>query len=162
MKLLNSIWLIKVVLARLRQATLKMKRSKCCFFFQETNHYLGHLLTTDGKKLHLEKEKAISELNSPTNQKDLGEFLEMVVYYRKFINRFADTVIPLIKLTRRNVKCWWSQDCQTGFEYLKNCLTKNNILKCPDPSKRYVSLQMPQTKQQQLYQHKNSQMRMVK
>ena len=36
---------IKIVLARLRQANLKMKRSKCCFFKKEI-HYLGHLLTT--------------------------------------------------------------------------------------------------------------------
>ena len=32
----------------------------------------------------------------------------------------------------------WSDDCQSGFEYLKTCLTKSLILKYPNPHKRYV------------------------
>ena len=69
---------IKIVLARLRQANLKLKRSKCCFFKKEI-HYLGHLLTPDGIKPQLEKVKAISELKPPTNQKGIREFLEWLV-----------------------------------------------------------------------------------
>ena len=37
------------VLAKLREANLKLKKSKCSFFKKEI-HYLGHLLTTDGVK----------------------------------------------------------------------------------------------------------------
>ena len=128
---------IKIVLAILRQANLKMKRSKYCFFKKEI-HYLGHLLTTNGIKLQTENVKAISELNPFTNQKGIREFLRMVGCYRKFINRFADAARPLTKMTRRNGKFEWSQDCQTGFEYLKNSLTKDKIIMYPDPSKRYV------------------------
>ena len=40
---------IQIVLNRLRQAKLKLKKSKCAFFKKEL-HYLGHLLTTDGAK----------------------------------------------------------------------------------------------------------------
>ena len=128
---------IKIILARLRQVNLKKKRRKCCFLKKEI-HYLGNVLTTNGIKPQLEKAKAISKLKPPTNQKHVREFLGMVGYYRKFINRFPDAARPLIKLTRRNVKFEWSQDCQTGFEYLKNSLTKDKILRYPDPSKRYV------------------------
>ena len=62
----------------------------------------------------------------------------MVGYYRKFINRFADAARPITRLTRRDVKFEWSKDCQIGFEYLKYSLTKDPILKYPDPLKRYV------------------------
>ena len=61
--------------------------------------------------------KAISEMNPPTNPKGVREFLGMVDYYTKFINRFADPVSPLTKLTKRDVKFGWSPDCQAGFEY---------------------------------------------
>ena len=68
---------IQIVLTRLKQANLKLKKSKCTFFKKEL-HYLGHLLTTDGIKPQTEKIKAISEMKPPTNQKGIREFLGMV------------------------------------------------------------------------------------
>ena len=128
---------IQIVLNRLRQAKLKLKKSKCVFFKKEL-HYLGHLLTTDGVKPLLDKIKAISEMKPPENQKGVREFLGMVGYYRKFISRFADAARPMTKLSRKDSKFEWSDDCQTGFEYLKTCLTEAPILKYPNPHKRYV------------------------
>ena len=44
----------------------------------------------------------------------------------------------MTKLTRKGLKFEWTEECQTGFEYLKTCLTVAPILKYPDPSRRYV------------------------
>ena len=74
----------------------------------------------------------------PKNQNGVRKFLGMVGYYRKFINRFADASRPMTRLTRKGVKFKWTEECQTGFDYLKTCLTEAPILKYPDPSKRYV------------------------
>lgn len=128
---------IEIVLARLRQAQLKLKKSKCLFFKKEL-HYLGHLLTTDGIKPQREKIKAIQEMKPPKNPKGVREFLGMVGYYRKFISRFADAARPMTKLTRKDCKFEWTADCQKGFEYLTSCLIHEPILKYPDPNKRYV------------------------
>ena len=46
----------------------------------------------------------------------------------------------MTKLTRKDSKFEWSDGCQTGFEYLKTCLTEAPILKYPNPHKRYVVL----------------------
>ena len=75
-------------------------------------------------------------MKPPKNQKGVREFFGMVRYYRKFI-RFADAARPMTR-TERTLKCEWSDDCQTGFEYLKTCLTEVPILKYPNPYKRYV------------------------
>ena len=109
---------IQIVPNRLRQAKLKLKKIKCAFFKKEL-HYLGHLLTTDGVKPQLKKIKAISEMKPPKNQKGVREFLGMVWYYRKFFSRCADAARPMTKLTRKDSKFGWSDDCQIGFEYLK-------------------------------------------
>ena len=50
---------IQIVLTRLNEAKLRLKKSKCLFFKEEL-HYVGHLLTTSGIKLQSEKIKAIS------------------------------------------------------------------------------------------------------
>ena len=122
---------------RLKVAQLKLKKSKCAFLKKEL-YYLGHLLTTDGVKPQIEKVKVIQEIKCPTNAKSAREFLGLVGYYRKFINRFADAARPLTKLTRKDSKFIWTGECQTGFEYLRTCLTESQILKYPDPEKRYI------------------------
>ena len=128
---------IQIVFDRLKAAQLKLKKSKCSFFKKEL-YYLGHLLTTNGVKPQIEKVKAIHEMKPPTNAKGVRDFLGLVGYYRKFINRFADAVRPLTKLTRKNSKFIWTEECQTGFEYLRTYLTEPPILKYPDPQKRYI------------------------
>ena len=92
---------IQIILTRLKQANLKFKKSKCAFFKKEP-HYLGHILTTDGIKPQTEKIKAICDMKPPTNQKGVREFLGMVGYYRKFINRSADAARSMKRLTRRH------------------------------------------------------------
>ena len=76
-------------------------------------------------------------MKAPTNQKGVREFLGMVGYYRKFINRFADAAGPMTRLTRKDITFSWSEECQAGFDYLKTCLTKHPILKYLDHQKRY-------------------------
>ena len=125
---------IQIVLTRLKQANLKLKKSKCAFFKKEL-HYLGHILTTVGIKPQTEKIKAICDMKPPTNQKGVREFLGVVGYYRKFINRFAGAARPMTKLTRKDTEFSWSEECQAGFDYLKTCPTKDPILKYPDPRK---------------------------
>ena len=44
----------------------------------------------------------------------------------------------MTKLTRKDSKYEWSDNCQTGFEYLKTCLTEDPILKYPNPHRIYV------------------------
>ena len=76
-------------------------------------------------------------MKPPTNAKGVREFLGLVGYYMKFINRFTDAARPLTKLTRKDSKFIWTE-CLTGFEYLRTCLTESPIPKYSDPQKRYT------------------------
>ena len=119
---------IQIVLAKLREANLKLKKEI---------HYLGHLLTTDGVKPQPDKVKAIYEMKLPRNPM-VREFLGMVGYKRPFISRFADAARPMTKLIRKGIHFIWTDECQIGFEYLRTCLARDPILKYPDPTKRYI------------------------
>ena len=77
-------------------------------------------------------------MKPPTNQKGVREFVAMVGYYRKFISRFPDAARIMTNFTRKDTKFEWCDDCQSGFEYLKTCLTESPILKYPRLQKRYV------------------------
>ena len=122
---------------RLRDAGLKLNRQKCNFFKSHIQ-YLGHLISGEGIKPLPEKLKSIKEMPPPTIPKEVKQFLGLIVYYRKFVPRFADVARPLTNLTRLDQLFEWSDKCQTSFELLKEALIKEPILRFPDPNKPYT------------------------
>ena len=118
-------------------AGLKLKREKCDFFKKEI-HYLGHIISTDGIRPLPDKLKSIQDMPAPTNPKEIRQFLGLAGYYRKFVPRFADYSRALTKLTRKDAKFVWSKECEVSFQFLKNALCTEPILKYPDLDKSYT------------------------
>ena len=67
---------------------------------------------TNGIKPQSEKIKVISEMKPPKNKKGVREFLGMVGYHWKLINKFADAARPMTMLTRIGVKFECTDECQ--------------------------------------------------
>ena len=128
---------LEVVFQRLREADLKLKASKCNFFKKHIQ-YLGHLVSGEGIEPLPEKLEAVRKMPPPTTPKEVRQFLGLVGYYRKFVPKFADIARPLTNLTKLDVPYEWTNRCQEAFEFLKQMLLKEPILKYPDPSKPYT------------------------
>ena len=109
---------------QLRQAGLKMKRSKCDFFKSEI-HYLGHLISADGISPLPDKLDTIKNMPMPKDVKEIKQFLGLTGYYRKFVPRFADISRPLTQLMKKETKFMWTPECQKSFELLKSFLCVN-------------------------------------
>ena len=128
---------LEVVFQRSREADLKLKASKCNFFKKHIQ-YLGHLVSGEGIEPLPEKLEAVRKMPPPTTPKEIRQFLGLVGYYRKFVPKFADIARPLTNLTKLDVPYEWTNRCQEAFEFLKQMLLKEPILKYPDPSKPYT------------------------
>ena len=128
---------LEVVFQRLREADLKLKASKCNFFKKHIQ-YLGHLVSGEGIEPLPEKLEAVRKMPPPTTPKEVRQFLGLVGYYRKFVPKFADIARPLTNLTKLDIPYEWTNRCQEAFEFLKEMLLKEPILKYPDPSKPYT------------------------
>ena len=128
---------LETVFSPLREAGLKMKRSKCDFFKKEI-HYLGHLISTEGISLLPNKLDCIQHMPAPKNAKEIKQFLGLTGYYRKFVPRFADISRPLTTLTKKDKKFKWTPACQKSFDLLKETLCGEPILKYADTSKPYT------------------------
>ena len=94
---------IRAVFKKFRHAKLSMKLSKCYFFAKEIQ-YLGHIFGAEGIKPVPAKTEAIRAMHPPVNPKQVGDFLGLVGYYRKFIKNFAKIAKPLTMLTQMDVK----------------------------------------------------------
>jgi len=72
------------VLDRLRQAGLRLKRSKC-MFFQKSLEYLGHVISKEGIRPTDERVKSVLEAPAPQNKQQLQSFLGLMTYNAKFL-----------------------------------------------------------------------------
>ena len=125
------------VLNRLRQAGLKLKPSKC-HLFQKEVIYLGHVVSSTGVSTDPEKISAVADWPVPKNLTELQSFLGLTGYYRQYVEGFATKARPLTKLTGKNVKFYWTDECQDAFDSLKQALLTAPVLGYPDPALHYI------------------------
>lgn len=122
---------LMTVFSRLRKVNLKLNPLKCEFLKRQIL-YLGHVISSEGILPDPEKIRVIERYPIPTCADDVKRFVAFANYYRKFINKFSEIVLPLNKLCRKNVKFEWTPECQTAFETLKKLLACPPILDYPD------------------------------
>ena len=144
---------IQLVFTRLKEFNLKIKPKKSHFFQAEVG-FLGHVLSKKGVSPNPEKITKIKNWPIPTSSKEVHSFIGLASYYRRFIPNFAKWAGPLHALiipaaTMCKVRAGilkksdipefkWTEDCQIGFDNLKQALTSAPILAYPDYSKPFI------------------------
>ena len=120
------------VFQKLRDAGLKLKRSKCVFLAPAVT-YLGHQIDAQGLHPVEEKVKALQEVPIPRNVTELKSFLGMLSYYSKFLPNLSSELAPLYNLLRQSVPWQWNTEQQEAFERSKKLLTSSKLLVHFDP-----------------------------
>lgn len=100
--------------------------------------YLGHVVSEKGVLPNPEKTKAISTYPVPKNQKQIKQFLGLVGYYRRHVNKFAEIAKPLTSLLKKDAPFLWSESQQAAFERFKSILCSEPILQYPHFSKVFI------------------------
>lgn len=70
--------------------------------------------------------------------KQLGSFLGLASYYRRFILGFFKIAAPLFNLTHKDGEFVWDGQCQDTFNHLKDLLVTAPLLVYPDFTKNFV------------------------
>ena len=128
---------LKQVFDKLAAAGLKMSPKKCDFFRREVV-FLGHIVSEEGVRTDPSKIAAVYEWPQPTKLKEVQAFLGLCGYYRKFIRGFSAIAQPLYRLTQKDQKFIWEDDCQEAFDTLKTAMTSTPILAYPRSEGSFV------------------------
>ena len=128
---------LRIVLQTLRDRELYAKFSKCEFWLNEMI-FLGHVISGAGIFVDPKKIEAIVGWEQPKNVSEVRSFLGLAGYYRRFVEHFSLLATPLTRLTRKEVKYEWSDDCEQSFQELKSRLTMAPVLALPTPGVEYV------------------------
>jgi len=73
---------LAAVFRRLRAANLRINPK--CTFFKQKLVYLGHVISGEGIQTGPKKVSAINGLKTPTNLKELRQWIGMASWYRRF------------------------------------------------------------------------------
>ena len=121
---------LKVVLERLKSVNLKLNPKKCNLLCKKVS-FLGHEVSEQGTAMDPAKIQSVKDWQEPKSVTEVRQFVGLASYYRKFIPNFATICKPLHKLTQKDVKFDWSEQCQTAFDTVKHLLTSAPILSYP-------------------------------
>lgn len=127
---------LHIVLERLRNAGLKINAEKS-FFARSELEYLGYWVTREGIQPMPKKVKAILNIESPTNRKQLRRFIGMVNFYRDMWIHRSHIMAPLTKMTSSKVKYQWEEKHQQAFDLIKKVIAREVLLTYPDFSKEF-------------------------
>ncbi|XP_074658644.1 uncharacterized protein LOC141911553 [Tubulanus polymorphus] len=114
--------------------TINLSKSE---FGKATVRYLGHVVGQGHVKPISAKIQTIIDYPVPIDKKSIMRFLGMAGYYRKFCRNFSSVVQPLTNLLKKDVKLFWSKECQIAFESVKSLLTCSPVLLAPDFGKQF-------------------------
>ena len=90
---------LELVIARLCEAGLRLKPTKCFFGLGEIK-LLGYIVNREGINTNPEKVEAIAKLTPPRDLKGVRSFLWMAGFYRQYLPDYAQIAGPLEELKR--------------------------------------------------------------
>src|SRR5262249_16212898 len=130
-------WHLRMVLQTLREHRLYAKYSKFEFWL-ESIAFLGHVISRDGIQVDPRKIEAVVSWQRPTTVTEIQSFLGLAGYYRRFVHDFSRLAAPLTRLTQKNVRFQWTEECENSFQRLKECLTSALVLALPSGTGGYT------------------------
>ena len=123
---------LAVVLARLKEAGLRLKRDKCVFLAPSVT-YLGHVIDSQGLHPIQEKVQAIREAPPPNNVAELKSYLGLLTYYSKFLRNLSTMLAPLYKLLKHSEPWRWAKEQSQAFDKSKALILSSQVLVHFDP-----------------------------
>ena len=121
---------LALVFELLRQAGLRLKPSKCSLF-QSSVKFLGHIVSSEGVSCDPDKISCVRDWETPRCLTEVRSFVGFASYYRRFIPDFAKIASPLTKLTEKNSRFNWTEECAEVFDTLKQKLIMAPVLAYP-------------------------------
>ena len=120
-----------MVFTRLREANLRLGPRKCTLAKSSVT-FLGHHVSEEGLRPDPRLLESIRKIPIPTTVTQVGSFLGLVGYYRRFIQGFSKIAAPLNGLLEKNRSFKWNDACTQAFQELKTLLLREPIVAYPD------------------------------
>lgn len=107
---------------------------KKCRFLEKQIQYLGQEISKEGIKPGEHKVEALLNAPTPSNVREVRQFMGMAGYFRKYIPEFASRTACITKLTKNDMEFVWGIDQEIAKKYVNAYLSRRPLLTVFDPA----------------------------
>nr|GFB69535.1 putative reverse transcriptase domain-containing protein [Tanacetum cinerariifolium] len=100
--------------------------------------FLDHVIDSQGIHLYPAKIESIKDWAYPKTLTEIWQFLGLVGYYQRFVERFSNIAKPMTKLTQKKVKLVLGDKQEVAFQLLKQKLCSAPFLDLPKGSEDFI------------------------
>ena len=115
----------------LNKNNMKLNPAKCTFGVT-SGEFLGYIVTKRGIEANPKQIRAILELPSPKNAREVQRLTGRIAALNRFIARSTDKCLPFYNLLKRREKFSWDEASEKAFAELKQYLTTPPVLAKPE------------------------------
>ncbi|KAE8974528.1 hypothetical protein PR003_g23076 [Phytophthora rubi] len=127
---------LRKVFALMRKHKLYANLKKCIFGASEIP-VIVCLVGKNGVRPDPGKARVINEWPTPSNVKELRQFLGLATYLCKYVSNYAGNIRLLSQLLKKDAAWVWTADCQQAFDADKQGLTVAPILAVADQDRPF-------------------------
>ena len=124
---------LRLTFDNLRTYDIKLNSEKCVFGVP-AGKLLGFIVSSRGIEANPAKIRALSQLATPTDLKQIQKLTGCVVALSHFISRLGEKALPLYRLLRHTEHFGWTDATTAGLEEIKAILATNPMLAAPNIS----------------------------
>ena len=123
---------LRVIFEILRSNKLRLNASKCSFGVG-SGKFLSYMVTHKGIEVNPNQIKAINNLRTPQNPKEVQKLTGMAAALNRFISQSVDRCKPFFLLINKWKNFKWTEECARAFQQLKDYLARPPIMSSPEP-----------------------------
>jgi ribonuclease HI len=127
---------LRQVFERCRKYGISLNPAKSILGVDE-GKLLGHIITKDGVKMDPKRVQPIQQVPLPQTKKALQSFLGQINFVRRFIPNLAETLKPIQRLLKKDVKFEWTEEGRRAFKSIKDAIGKSPVLISPNYAKDF-------------------------
>ena len=114
----------------LRKYRMKLNPQKCVFGV-ESGKFLGFIVNHRGIEANPSKIRALVEMRSPKNVKEVQSLTGRIAALNMFISRSSDMCQEFFKAIKKGQNFEWTSECEVAFQKLKEQLGSPPLLSKP-------------------------------
>ena len=94
---------------------------------------MGYIVTHRGIEVNPDHIKAITNMRTPQNPKEVQKLTGMAAALNRFRSRLADRCRPFFLLINKWKGFEWTTECDVAFQQLKDNLARLSVMSNPEP-----------------------------
>ncbi|GKE31094.1 reverse transcriptase domain-containing protein [Tanacetum coccineum] len=118
----------------LKKVNMKLNPKKCSFGMEE-DKFLGYIVTSKGIRANSKKAKAVVNMPSPRNLKQMQRLSGKLAALNRFLSKEAEKALPCLDTLKKctNKKdFYWTTEAEEAFQAMKKLIAELPTLMAPE------------------------------